>query len=290
MLSMTGYGASQTKNPKVEIEVHVKSVNARFLEIRFHLPKEYAPYENRLREAFKGWQRGAVDVYVHRRPTAHSRLQTVEIRSQNAQFWVKSLKQLVRDLKIKEDISLRDILQMPYVVEHHDRLSLFPGELKLLEGELAKAATQCLEFREREGKSLKKELLRLLADLQVQVQRMSKSRDAAMASAQQRLKNKMATLKSEELDSSRLALETALWMDKMDINEEIVRLREHVEATRALIASGESRGKKLDFFCQELLREVNTIGSKSQLAALTQIVIDAKTKIEQFREQVQNVE
>ncbi|NJL25151.1 MAG: DUF1732 domain-containing protein [Calothrix sp. SM1_5_4] len=76
----------------------------------------------------------------------------------------------------------------------------------------------------------------------------------------------------------------------MDVHEEIVRLTEHLRACRGLIQTGEGRGKKLDFYCQELLREVNTIGSKSQLASLTQVVVDAKSVIEKFREQVQNVE
>jgi uncharacterized protein (TIGR00255 family) len=295
MNSMTGYGASQIKNRQLEVEVHVKSVNGRFLETRFHLPKEYSPFENDFRKIFSGkWLRGTVDVYIHRRPGAQARLQTVNIRKENARHWTKELKNLAKDLKIRDDLSLRDVLQMPYVMEHQDRLSLFPGELKLVEGQLKKASAQCQAVRAREGGVLKKELLAQLKNLESSISDMQGWREEAMKNAGQRLKSRLATLEGEQLDASRLALETALLIDKMDVHEEVVRLSEHVKACRELISvgddSGQGQGKKLDFYCQELLREVNTIGSKSQLASLTQVVVVAKSVIEKFREQVQNIE
>ena len=296
MNSMTGYGASQIKNRQLEVEVHVKSVNGRFLETRFHLPKEYSPFENDFRRVFTDgkWLRGTVDVYIHRRPASDARLQTVNIRKENARHWVKQLKSLAKDLHLKDDFSLRDILQMPYVMEHQDRLSLLPGELKLVEGQLKKAAQQCQVFRAREGSMLKKELLAQLKHLEAAIGDMAGWREEAMKNAQQRLKSRLAVLEGEKLDPPRLALESALIIDKMDVQEEVVRLTEHVKACRDLIIkgddSGQGQGKKLDFYCQELLREVNTIGSKSQLASLTSVVVSAKSVIEKFREQVQNIE
>jgi uncharacterized protein (TIGR00255 family) len=240
------------------------------------------------------WIRGTVDVYIHRRPGVQARLQTVNIRKENARHWTKELKALAKDLKIRDDISLRDVLQMPFVMEHQDRLSLFPGELKLVEGQLKKAAAQAKAFRAREGAVLKKELLAQLKNLESSIDDMQGWREEAMKSASQRLKSRLATMEGEELDASRLALETALLIDKMDVHEEVIRLTEHVKACRELINkgddSGQGQGKKLDFYCQELLREVNTVGSKSQLASLTQVVVVAKSVIEKFREQVQNIE
>lgn len=290
MNSMTGYGSSQHKDRQLELEIHVKSVNGRFLEIRFHLPKEYAPFENDFRKVFGDWARGTVDVYVHRRPAAEARLQTVNIREQNAKHWAKELKALGKKLGIQQELTLRDILQMPYVMEHQDRLSLMPGELKLVEKQLRQAVDRCLKLRASEGTVLKKELLAQIKRLDARVGDMEGWREEAMKSAHQRLKSRLATLEAEQLDASRLALETALMIDKMDVHEEVVRLKEHIKACMKLIQSGEARGKKLDFYCQELLREVNTIGSKSQLASLTEVVVDAKSIIEKFREQVQNIE
>lgn len=290
MNSMTGYGSSQTKNRQVEIEVHVKSVNGRYFETRFHLPKEYAPFENELKKCFKGWSRGTVDIYVHRRPGADSKLKSVALKTEAAKYWAASLKKLSKELKLSTDVSLRDILQMPHVMESNERVQLFPGEIKQLEKQLKGAIQKCQQFRTREGGVLKKELLSLIRHLEDLVTDMSGWREEAMKTSHQRLKSRLATLEAEELDASRLALETALMIDKMDVHEEVVRLLEHIKACRELLQEGDAKGKKLDFYCQELLREVNTIGSKSQLASLTKVVVEAKSTIEKFREQVQNIE
>lgn len=290
MNSMTGYGASQIKSRGLEVEVHVKSVNGRFLESRFHLPKEYAPFENDFRKAFKGWSRGTVDVYIHRRASSESRLQTVRLREESARHWAKSLRSMSKKLGLAGEITLRDIMQMPFVLEHQERQSLIPGELKLVQAQLEAAVEKCESVRQREGQMLKKELLSQMRQLETCIGEMEGWREEAMKSAHARLKARLTAAEAEAMDSSRLALETALLIDKMDVHEEIVRLREHLKACRALLQVREARGKKLDFYCQELLREVNTIGSKSQLASLTQVVVNAKSAVEKLREQVQNIE
>jgi len=276
----------------LEIEVHVKSVNGRFLETRFHLPKEYSPFENDLRRVFGAeWSRGTVDVYIHRRPGPTQRLRSVEIRRETAEHWTRQLRALGKELDLKADLSIRDILQMPFVMEHQDRVSLTPGELKLVQSQLQKASEKCLAFRAREGKTLKKELLHQIQMLEVCRAEMESWRTEALKGAEQRLKSRLSALDAQSMDPARLALETALIVDRMDVHEEMVRLGEHIKACRHLIQGAESaKGKQLDFYCQELLREVNTIGSKSQLASLTQVVVKAKSVIEKFREQVQNVE
>lgn len=290
MNSMTGYGASQGKTVGVEIEVHVKSVNGRFLELRFHLPKEYAPFENEFRKVFAKWTRGTVDVYVHRKLNSDARGASARVRGEIAAKWAKDLRALAKNLKVSSDISLRDVLQMPGSLEHMDRVQLEKGELKAVESHLRKAVAKADVFRAREGQMLKRELTELLKALEKRVEEMGTWRDEAMKSSHQRLKSRLSRLENENLDASRLALETALMIDKMDVHEEVVRLREHIKSCAKLTASPEARGKKLDFYCQELLREVNTIGSKSQLASLTEAVVDAKSLIEKIREQVQNVE
>jgi len=190
-------------------------------------------------------------MFTSPRPGSEARLQTVNIRKENALHWTKQLKALAKDLKIKDDISLRDICKCPYVMEHQDRLSLLPGELKMVEGQLRKAASQCQAFRAREGGMLKKELLAQLKNLEASIVDMQGWREEAMKSAGQRLKSRLATLEGEQLDASRLALETALLIDKMDVHEEVVRLTEHVKALPRIDLtrdnSGQGQGKKLDF-------------------------------------------
>lgn len=291
MNSMTGYGGGEGKTRQLEVEAHVKSVNGRYLEVRFHLPKEYAPFENDFRKLFSSWSRGTVDVYVNRRPAIETKLQTVKVRRQNAQYWAKELQALAKSLKLKSDLTVRDILQMPYVMEHQDRLSLLPGEMQLAKKVIQGAMKKCEAVRASEGVVLKKELISQIRQLEAKIGHMEACREDAIKSASGRLKSRLAAVEAGEgVDPSRLALETALIIDKMDVHEEVVRLKEHVKACLELIQASDAKGKKLDFYCQELLREVNTIGSKSQLAALTQAVVEAKSVIEKFREQVQNIE
>lgn len=290
MKSMTGYGASQGRSKQLELEIHVKSVNGRFLELRFHLPKEYAPFENDFRAVFTPWTRGTVDIYIHRKPSNDLRMDGTRIRTQAAVYWAKQLRALAQTVQIRQELALRDVLQMPLVLEPQERPALLPGELKLVELHLRKAMQKADAFRVREGVMLKKETLSLLKALESRVDEMSKWREEAMKGSHQRIKSRLAGMEAENMDASRLALETALLIDKMDVHEEVVRLKEHIKACRTLVSDGEARGKKLDFYCQELLREVNTIGSKSQLASLTSAVVDAKSLIEKFREQVQNIE
>jgi uncharacterized protein (TIGR00255 family) len=160
----------------------------------------------------------------------------------------------------------------------------------VLKSKLKEAAKSCHDFRSREGQMLKKELLSLSEQLLNCVKRLGEFREVAQVQAQTRLQARIVALGSEGLDPARLAVESALLTDKMDVQEELVRLEEHIQSCRKLIKEGGAQGKKLDFFCQELLREVNTIGSKSAMAPLTQTVVEAKSIIERFREQVQNVE
>ena len=143
----------------------------------------------------------------------------------------------------------------------------------------------------REGKSLQKDLGKLLVGLEKLVKVISQLREEANAQLQERYETKIkARLKGTEIDATRLTQEIVIQLERADINEELSRLQEHIKNYRQLIMSMDAEGKKLDFYTQELLREVNTIGSKSQVAKITSAVVEAKTLIERLREQVQNVQ
>ena len=149
----------------------------------------------------------------------------------------------------------------------------------------------CVKERKREGVSLKKDLLGLLGELKEKTDEMQSWQTQVRAILLERMKKRLEGVEKDlGLDPQRVAQEAALLADKADIAEELSRLDEHIKQCRALVSGSESVGKKLDFYCQELLREVNTVGSKSQVSQLTQIVVDAKAIVERFREQVQNVE
>ena len=290
MNSMTGFGSHRFRGRDLELDVHVKSVNGRFLEVRLHLPKEFAPFEGEVRAALRGWDRGTVDVFVQRRPLRPRGRPTVQINDHHAVYWAKRLRDLNRKLGFTAEVTLRDVLAMPQVLEGDEAHVDARAELGPLIKATRAAVAACGRVRKSEGVRLKRELLGQLTALERLVKRLGTAQTSSRRAAASRLDARVVSLGGEPLDPARLAVETALVMEKVDVHEEMVRLREHVRACRLVITGGGARGKKLDFYGQELLREVNTIGSKSPGAELTNLVVEAKSVIEKFREQVQNIE
>lgn len=288
---MTGFGASTVKAKNVEVEIQIRSVNARFLDLRFHLPKEYLAFESDLKKrAAKVMQRGCIDVFVHRRPNVEARLIPIRFNKVQAKAWKSSIEHLRKTLNMKDEVQLRDVLSLPHIFEMSDRVVLNAQEISSLKKAFEVALKACLKARSREGEFLRKEILRLLDELQKTVQLLLPWREKAQDRVEKRLHDRLKEAKVDPSDTARLAMETALQLDKMDIREELMRLGEHIKACQNWARSSEIHGKKLDFYAQELLREANTIGSKIQNAEMTELVVRAKTIIENFREQVQNVE
>lgn len=291
MRSMTGYGSHVAKNANVELEIQIRSVNSRFLDLRFHLPKEYLSFEADLKKrTSRVVQRGCVDVFVHRRPNSDSGLVPIRFNKAQAKAWMASVDSLKKTLGLKDQVVLKDVLTLPHIFEINERIALDKQEESLLKKVFETALKACVKAREREGEELRKEIQRLLTSLASTVQALQPWREKAQERIEKRLQERLKEANAESVDAARLAMETALQLDKMDIREELVRLAEHVKACQNWAKGDEIHGKKLDFYAQELLREANTIGSKIQNADMTELVVKAKTIIENFREQVQNVE
>jgi len=287
---MTGYGSSLAKSAEVELEVQIRSVNARFLDLRFHLPREYLIFESDLKKsASRLVKRGTIDVFVQRRPNVEGRVVPIQFNKQQAKIWLESISSLKKIIGSKDAVQLKDVLNLPHVFEVHDRVGLDKQEESLLKKTFEAALKSCQKSREQEGAELQREILRLLNELGKISKQLDPWREKAQEKINERLQNKLKEMNSDA-DPARLALETALQLDKMDIREEMVRLAEHVKACLNVAKATDVQGKRLDFYAQELLREVNTIGSKIQMSEVTELVVEAKTIIENFREQVQNVE
>lgn len=292
MKSMTGFGNHRAPSGPVVIEVSVRTVNGRYMETRFHLPREFISFEGDIRRLLsEKIKRGTVDIFVVRREREGSVKARLSVNRDLARQYLKAYKGLAKDLRLADDVRLETIARLPDVVKMEEQGEVGDAEKSLLMKTVRTALDNCLREREREGKALRKELERLLSALEKQMQTIQSLREEANRLLQERFETKLATrLKGEELDPQRLSQEIVLQIEKSDINEELQRLSEHVKNYRQILGSREAEGKKLDFYTQELLREVNTIGSKSQVARITQAVVEAKTLIERLREQVQNVE
>ena len=296
MKSMTGFGNFRTQNNDVSIEVSIRAVNGRFLETRFHLPRGYFPYEAELKKKLSGLViRGTVDIYISRKIKANAGVGRIVINSKLALEYLKVFKKLSTDLKINEGIRLEYISKQPDVIQVEESDSLVSNEVSLLKKTFESALKKFDSERIREGVALKKDLQKNLKDLQKHIHKVSKLRDEANKMLQERFEAKVkARLPKEiaglQVDPQRISQEIVIQLEKADINEEITRLTEHIVNFDKLVELPVVEGKKLDFYTQELLREVNTIGSKSQVSGITEAVVEAKTLIERIREQVQNIE
>lgn len=293
---MTGFGNFRTQTSDLSIEVSIRAVNGRFLETRFHLPRIYFAFEAELKKKFSHLVvRGTVDIYISRKIKSGVGAGRITINSKLAGEYLKAFKKLSTDLRLNETIRLEQISKQPEVVQIEESDSVTAGEANSLRKTFEAALKKFDVERLREGGALKKDLQKNLKDLHRHIHKVGKLRDEANKVLQERFESKVkARLPKEvaglQVDPQRISQEIVIQLEKADISEEITRLTEHISNFDKLVELPVVEGKKLDFYTQELLREVNTIGSKSQIAGITEAVVEAKTLIERIREQVQNIE
>lgn len=287
---MTGFGVAKTS--PTYLEVSIRSVNGRFLEPRFHLPREFYSFESDLKKILeKYFRRGTVDIFVSKKNRSDQSSSRLQLNRDLAKQYHVALKGLAKELKLKVSSQVEVIAKMPEVLKIETSEEVSAKEKKMLIQTFTKACEACDQERLREGKSLQKDLEKMLDLLSVEVKDIQDHREDVNQVLKQKLEQKIQSrLQNIEIDPSRIAQEVVIQLEKSDINEELTRLQEHISNYQSLLKHADVQGKKLDFYTQELLREVNTIGSKSSLSKLTQKVVDAKTYIERLREQVQNVE
>ncbi|HEX9406448.1 MAG TPA: YicC/YloC family endoribonuclease [Thermoanaerobaculia bacterium] len=292
---MTGFGrASGTLSPRYSVAVTAKSVNYRFLEASVRLPEFFWELEPAIRTiAAETFSRGKLDVSVRVQRTAQPEY-NVRINAQIANAIIPQLRSIAEELGLGSSFSGGDLLRVP------DLLQVEAVESELSEEEregmvriVREAFDHMLTMRAREGESLRNDILSRLGTIRDLQKRLSERRDdirdEMLASYKQRVRE-IATAAGVDVNEDRIAQETVIMVEKGDIAEELTRLAHHVEEIEKAIDDREPAGKKLDFLSQEMLREINTMGSKSRSAALRTLVVELKTEVERIREQVQNVE
>jgi uncharacterized protein (TIGR00255 family) len=290
--SMTGFGSAKGITPASNLEVNIRSVNGRFLETRVHLPRELSGIEADVKKMLGAcFQRGSIDVFVSRKSRGEKSNLKLYLHEEMAQAWLATSVRLNALASCNEKIDLKTLLQLPEVVGFEEEVTSIEQDADEVRRLVKEACESCTVERRREGEALKLELLGILSRLDESVQQMNTMREEINRLLRERMESRLKARWSElDLDVQRLQQELAILWDKADITEEMGRLKEHLHHYRNLLLASDAQGKKLDFYTQELLREVNTIGSKSPLAQLTHLVVTAKTEIEKLREQVQNIE
>ena len=292
MLSMTGYGRAFVEIDGRQMTVEVKSVNHRFLDIAFRMPRNLMFLEDAARKAISAkLARGHVDVFVTYR-NLRTDARKIEVDEALFEAYVHALTQLneVSAFNLKDDRTLMNIARMPDVLSLTEAEEDQEAVIALLNAAMDEALDQLIAMRRREGEAMK-------ADLSGRVDAIKRMTDAVEArypetveAYTQRLKAAVSELVGGNVDENRLLMEVALMADRSAIDEEIVRLNSHVQQLRELFESPEPIGRRIDFIVQELNREVNTISSKSQDIPITRLTVDMKAEIEKLREQIQNIE
>ena len=287
---MTGFGSADGTVLGGRLRVEIRTVNHRYYNPQFKLVFELAGVEGQLRERLRQLlDRGHVVVtarWVEAPPSDGA----VAVDLARARQVVAAAHELKKQLKLKGEIDLAFVARQPEVLSTHTD-GAGAAAWSDVEPIVAQAAQEVLAMRTREGRALAADLTARLDALEAGAAAVAERAPARLAAELARLKQAVAELAGAvSVDPQRLAVEIALLADRVDINEELVRLRTHLAACRETLAGEAAVGKQLGFLAQELLREVNTIGSKANDAAITQTVIAMKGELEKFREQLENLE
>jgi uncharacterized protein (TIGR00255 family) len=293
--SMTGFGrAAGALSERYFVAVTAKSVNHRFLETSVRLPEYLWEAESLVRTiASTTFSRGKLDISIRVQRTAQPEY-NVRINAQLAGTIIPQLKSIAEELGLGNTFSGSDLLRVPDLlqVEAVDA-EITDDERETLAALVHQAFAHLKFMRIQEGESLHADITSRLATIRALQQQLTDHREEIraemLASYQQRVQE-IASVAGIEINQDRIAQEVVLMVEKGDIAEELTRLTHHVDQIEKAIGRKEPAGKKLDFLSQEMLREVNTMGSKSRSAVLRTVVVELKTEVERVREQVQNVE
>src|SRR4051812_36973444 len=288
---MTGFGAGRGEAAGEALTVELRSVNGKFCEVKPRLPRELSALEAELVKTVKArLNRGVVEAFV-RRESASARGMSPQVDLPLAAAYAKALRELKNELGLAGEPSIADIAPLDGVISLGETPADPASAAAALQTALA-AALEALELmRRREGEALAQDLNSRLATIEKGAQEIARLSPMQVDAARERLNTRIAELtRGIPLDPARLAQEVALIADRTDVAEELTRLASHLAQARGLIAGDAPAGRKLEFLVQEVNREINTIGSKSQHAGIAALVVDLKAELERVREQIQNVE
>ena len=287
--SMTGYGAGTAETPDYRVTVEIKAVNQRFLEIAPHMPRAFGAWENDLRDLIRTCvARGKLDVYVNFEDRSEKRY-AVHVNENLARAYYTALGKVARAVDAPLNDGVRIAASYEGVISVSEDSDISGARTVFLDA-AAQALAALDAMRLAEGAHIARDFEKRLARLEQQRMQVKEIAPQIVADYRAHLTEVLAEFKEVTPDETRLVQEAALYADRVNITEELVRLASHFTQFRAILAEEEPVGRRLDFLLQEINRETNTIGSKISNAAAQQIVVAMKNEIEKLREQVQNLE
>ena len=289
--SMTGFGRCEVLKDSRKFTVELKSVNHRYLDVNIRMPKKLNFFETSIRTLLKSYaDRGKVDIFITYEDLSQSQV-SVKYNAALAAEYLKYLNQMAEEFSLDNDVRVSTLSRYPEVFTmeecSEDEDELWNGLKEALEG----AFSQFVEMRTKEGERLKEDILLKLDLLSEQIRFIEERSPQIIAEYRTKLEEKMRELLEDtQIDDNRIAAEVILFADKICTDEEVVRLKSHIQHMKETLEESNGIGRKLDFIAQEMNREANTILSKANDLDISNRAISLKTEIEKIREQVQNIE
>jgi uncharacterized protein (TIGR00255 family) len=288
--SMTGYGKGSISKNKTSAEAEVKSVNSRFFEISLKLPTILFPYDYEIKELIKAKvQRGKVNVVIHFKKDGVEN-GFISIDENKLSNHLSLIKKIKKAAGIKDEIKLEHLLSGKEIFTSQDA-ELNKAEFDIVKSALNKSLDKLILMKKKEGVELSRDLAARIEKIINNVSAIESEFRKSINEYHTKLKQRIQELTGNvELNEDRLILELALIADRADITEECVRLRSHLKFFKESLKNEKEPGKKLNFLCQEMNRETNTISSKSISTSIIHASVLIKEEIEKIREQIQNIE
>ena len=289
--SMTGFGRCEVTEGERKYTVEMKSVNHRYLDVNIKMPKKLNFFESSIRNELKNYvQRGKIDMFITYEDFSESNI-CIKYNKDIAAEYLGYLKSMAEDFGLDNDIRVSSLSRYPEVFSMEeqtiDEEEIWNGLVKAVRG----AAQGFVETRIKEGENLSGDLIAKLDGMLGNVAFIEERSPQIIEEYKKKLYEKVQDFLAEvPFDESRLLTEVTIYADKVCVDEELVRLRSHIETMKQALTDGGSIGRKLDFIAQEMNREANTILSKANDLEISNRGIELKTEIEKVREQIQNIE
>ncbi len=290
--SMTGFGRGTYSENGKEFTVEIKSVNHRYIDFYIKLPRQIGYLEERVREVVsKNLFRGKVDIFVSFEDRSEDS-KNVTLDEALAGAYIQAIDKLKSKYNLKDDVSVSLISRFPDVLRIEKNEDDEEQLWSVLNKALEMAISSLIQMREKEGNELRTSLLQKADYMEEIISQISNRSPEVVIEYKQKLENRIKELLNQQtIDENRIAMEVAIFADRCGIDEELVRLGSHLVQLREILnIKKQPVGRKLDFLVQEINREINTIGSKSNDIIITKNVLELKSETEKVREQIQNIE
>lgn len=284
---MTGYAFIEKSTDEFSFSIELKSLNSKYLETFINIPKIIRYQENDIQQLLKKYfSRGKIELNLDIFDWTVNK--NISLNHELIKKYFRELKKIQRDMGINQPVTLDSVLKLDGVSQR-ERSVISDKSLKDVYKTIEAAAKKTIEMRKKEGNATKKDIVASINAIYKSVEAIKQRVKPIADNKVKELKERIDKISQKNIDDSRLFSEIAILADKLDINEELVRLNDHIAKFKAIIKVNDQIGRKLDFLAQEMFREINTIASKSNSSEISHIVVDVKNYIDKIREQCRNI-